>query len=51
MSNNGDNSNQLNNDNSDGPEKAQIDRWIDGEVSTTSILDKILTAIGVAPRK
>lgn len=51
MSNDGDNSNQLNNDDSNVPEKAQLDRWIDGEVSTTSILDKILTAIGVAPRK
>lgn len=36
---------------SEMPRKAPIDQWIDGDITSTSILDRLLSSIGISPKK
>ncbi|MGC0366983.1 hypothetical protein ABH922_004967 [Rhodococcus sp. 27YEA15] len=38
-------------ENDEAPKKAPINQWIDGEISTTSILDRLLSFMGISPKK
>lgn len=51
MPNDESNTNPSHENDAETPKKAPIDQWVDGEISTTSILDRLLSFIGISPKK
>lgn len=51
MPNDGSNTTPSHENDSKTPRKAPIDQWVDGETTTTSILDRLLSSIGTSPKK
>ncbi|MFD4785063.1 hypothetical protein ACFWNH_28990 [Rhodococcus qingshengii] len=51
MPNDESNTNLSHENDADTPKKAPIDQWFDGEISTTSMIGRLLSFIGIYPKK